>query len=32
MVIFESVKLTVVKVDVSGEGTCRNCLFVEVFN
>ena len=26
------VKLTVVKVVVSNEGTCNNCLFVEVFN
>ena len=26
-----SIKLTVVKV-VSSEGTCNNCLFVEVFN
>ena len=26
------VKLTVVKVVVSSEGTCNNCLFVEVFN
>ena len=25
-------KLTVVKVVVSSEGTCNNCLFVEVFN
>ena len=27
-----SIKLTVVKVFVSSEGTCNNCLFVEVFN
>ena len=27
-----SVKLTVVKVVVSSERTCNNCLFVEVFN
>ena len=27
-----SIKLTVVKVVVSREGTCSNCLFVEVFN
>ena len=26
------VKLTVVKVVVSSERTCNNCLFVEVFN
>ena len=26
------IRLTVVKVVVSGEGTCDNCLFVEVFN
>ena len=26
------VKLTVVKVVVSSEGTCNNCLFVKVFN
>ena len=26
------IKLTVVKVVVSIEGTCNNCLFVEVFN
>ena len=26
------IKLTVVKVVVSSEGTCNNCLFVEVFN
>ena len=25
------IKLTVVKVVVSSEGTCNNCLFVEVF-
>ena len=25
-------RLTVVKVVVSGERTCNNCLFVEVFN
>ena len=25
-------RLTVVKVVVSSEGTCNNCLFVEVFN
>ena len=27
-----SIKLTVVKVVVCNEGTCNNCLFVEVFN
>ena len=27
-----SIKLTVVKVVVSNEGTCNNCLFAEVFN
>ena len=27
-----SIKLTVVKVVVSSEGTCNNCVFVEVFN
>ena len=27
-----SIKLTVVKVVVSSEGTCNNCLFIEVFN
>ena len=27
-----SIKLTVVKVVVSNEGTYNNCLFVEVFN
>ena len=27
-----SIKLTVVKVFVSSEGTYNNCLFVEVFN
>ena len=27
-----SIKLTVVKVIVSSEGTCNNCLFVEMFN
>ena len=27
-----SIKLTVVKVVVSSEGTCSNCVFVEVFN
>ena len=27
-----SIKLTVVKVVLSNEGTCNNCLFVEVFN
>ena len=26
-----SIKLTVVKVVVSSEGTCNNCQFVEVF-
>ena len=26
------IKLTVVKVVVSSEGTCNNCLFVKVFN
>ena len=28
----KSIRLTVVKVVVSSEGTCNNCLFVEVFN
>ena len=28
----KSIKLTVVKVVVSSEGTCNDCLFVEVFN
>ena len=28
----KSIKLTVVKVVVSSEGTYNNCLFVEVFN
>ena len=28
----ESIRLTVVKVVVSSEGTCNNCLFVKVFN
>ena len=28
----KSIGLTVVKVVVSSEGTCNNCLFVEVFN
>ena len=28
----EKIKLTVVKVVVSSEGTYNNCLFVEVFN
>ena len=28
----KSVKLTVVKVVVSSDGTCNNCLFVEAFN
>ena len=28
----KSIKLTVVKVVVSSERTCNNCLFVEVFN
>ena len=27
-----NIKLTVVKVIVSSEGTCNNCLFVEMFN
>ena len=27
-----SIRLTVVKVIVSSEGTCKNCIFVEVFN
>ena len=27
-----SIRLTVVKVVVSSEGTCNNCLFVEVLN
>ena len=27
-----SIRLTVVKVVVSSEGTCNSCLFVEVFN
>ena len=27
-----SIRLTVVKVVASSEGTCNNCLFVEVFN
>ena len=27
-----SIRLTVVKVVVSSEGTCNTCLFVEVFN
>ena len=27
-----SIKLSVVKVVVSSEGTCNNCLFVELFN
>ena len=27
-----SIKFTVVKVVASSEGTCNNCLFVEVFN
>ena len=27
-----SIVLTVVKVFVSNEGTCNNCLFVQVFN
>ena len=27
-----SIKLTVVKVVVSSEGTCNNCLFVKVFD
>ena len=26
------IKLTVVKVVVSSEGTCNTCLFIEVFN
>ena len=26
-----SIRLTVVKIVVSSEGTCNNCLFVEVF-
>ena len=28
----KSIRLTVVKVVVSSEGTCNNFLFVEVFN
>ena len=28
----ESIRLTVVKVVVSSEGTCNTCLFVEVLN
>ena len=28
----KSIRLTAVKVVVSSEGTCNNCLFVEVFN
>ena len=28
----KSIRLTVAKVVVSSEGTCNNCLFVEVFN
>ena len=27
-----SIRFTAVKVVVSSEGTCNNCLFVEVFN
>ena len=27
-----SIKLTVVKVVVTSEGTCNNCLFVEMFD
>ena len=27
-----SIRLSVVKVVVSSDGTCNNCLFVEVFN
>ena len=27
-----SIRVTVVKVVVSSEGTCNNCLLVEVFN
>ena len=27
-----SIKSTVVKVVVSSQGTCNNCLFVQVFN
>ena len=27
-----SIRLTVVKIVVSSEGTCNNCLFVKVFN
>ena len=27
-----SIRLTVVKVVVSSQGTCNNCLLVEVFN
>ena len=27
-----SIRLTVVEIIVSSEGTCNNCLFVEVFN
>ena len=28
----KSIRLTVVKVVVSSEQTCNNCLFIEVFN
>ena len=28
----KSIRLTVVKVVASSEGTCNNCLFVEVFD
>ena len=27
-----SIRFTVVKVVINSEGTCNNCLFVEVFN
>ena len=27
-----SIRLTVIKVVVNSEGTCNNCLFVEVFD
>ena len=30
--ITRTCRLTVVKVVVSSEGTCNNCIFVEVFN
>ena len=28
----KSIRLTIVKVVASSEGTCNNCLFVEIFN